>query len=393
MSKVNDIVEKLLRKHDCISIPNFGGFVSIVSSAHLDSEKGIIIPPRKQITFNKNLNGNDGLLISAYAKTNGLTYVEASLTINQTMEHWKSSLAMGERIILPNLGYLYLNVDGLISFEQDKYSNLLLSSYGLFTHRFVTDIVAHSSEDAKEKQDATSHLEVVSEKRAEPKQSVKPEPLEKEEEEEEEEEAVIIPINKTKKSVSKQILKWSSAAILIPFLFYSFWIPMTTDVLQSKVIYSSDFNPFKQLPSESYKSETIDNSEPIIFESDATLDELQSQLPNHVKTFSYPITDDVYVAVRRKIETVSNDSESLSTDKKSLHFTNGYHLIAGCFSELKNARDLIAKMENQGLSSFIVDEHKGLHRVSVFHNKSKKEVLKTKNELKSKGISTWVLKK
>lgn len=387
MSKVNDIVEKLLRKHDCISIPNFGGFVSIVSSAHLDSEKGIIIPPRKQITFNKNLNGNDGLLISAYANTNGLTYEEASLTINQTMEHWRSSLAMGERIILPNLGYLYLNVDGLISFEQDKYSNLLLSSYGLFTHRFVSDIAVQNNEKVEEKQDATPQLEVVSEKRIEPKQSVNPQHIKKEED------AVIIPINKTKKSVSKQILRWSAAAILIPFLFYSFWIPMTTDVLQSKVIYSSDFNPFKQLPSESYKSETIDNSEPIIFESDATLDELQSQLPNHVKTFSYPITDDVYVAVRRKVETVSNDSESLNTEKKSLHFTNGYHLIAGCFSQLKNAKDLIAKMENKGLSSFIVDEHKGLHRVSVFHNKSKKEVLKTKNELKSKGISTWVLKK
>ena len=56
-------ISELLYYHDCVVIPEFGGFITTHKSSILDSNALKIYPPSKQISFNKKLQSNDGLLI------------------------------------------------------------------------------------------------------------------------------------------------------------------------------------------------------------------------------------------------------------------------------------------------------------------------------------------
>ena len=47
-------IVQLLHQHDCVIIPDFGGFVAQYKPATLDSVTGFYSPPSKQILFNIN---------------------------------------------------------------------------------------------------------------------------------------------------------------------------------------------------------------------------------------------------------------------------------------------------------------------------------------------------
>ena len=92
MHKIEEVVSSLLLRHSCVIIPNFGGFVAKSIAAKLDLERGLFLPPSKQLLFNKNLINNDGLLISEYANFNGLEYIKSELEIENFVLELKTKL-------------------------------------------------------------------------------------------------------------------------------------------------------------------------------------------------------------------------------------------------------------------------------------------------------------
>ena len=74
MQDIQKYVVELLFKHDCVIIPNLGGFVAQYKSAALDEVTGFFSPPSKQILFNINLKNNDGLLANEIAQRKQITY-------------------------------------------------------------------------------------------------------------------------------------------------------------------------------------------------------------------------------------------------------------------------------------------------------------------------------
>ena len=60
-------ISELLFLHECVIIPEFGGFVGSRKSAELNKFTGTLSPPSKQILFNPNLKSNDGLLVAHIA--------------------------------------------------------------------------------------------------------------------------------------------------------------------------------------------------------------------------------------------------------------------------------------------------------------------------------------
>ena len=70
---VENYISELLFLHDCVIMPEFGGFVGNQKSAQLNKSTGALIPPSKQILFNPNLKTNDGLLIAHIANQEGIT--------------------------------------------------------------------------------------------------------------------------------------------------------------------------------------------------------------------------------------------------------------------------------------------------------------------------------
>ena len=73
---ISKYISELLFLHDCVIIPQFGGFVGNNKSAVLNETTGIITPPSKEILFNLNLQTNDGLLINHISKSEGISNIE-----------------------------------------------------------------------------------------------------------------------------------------------------------------------------------------------------------------------------------------------------------------------------------------------------------------------------
>jgi len=128
---VTAYIRELLFGHDCVIVPGFGAFIGNYAPARIDENTGTFYPPFKQVSFNRNLNHNDGLLagrISASAKVN---YIDARNIVEEFLGGIRRRLEKGERVVFDNIGSFVNNQEGNLQFEPDKSANYLLDSYGL----------------------------------------------------------------------------------------------------------------------------------------------------------------------------------------------------------------------------------------------------------------------
>lgn len=382
------LLTELLLQHNCVIIPDFGGFVASRIPAYIDQEKGKVFPPSKQLTFNARLVKNDGLLIAALAEKESITYDSALEKIKLETQSVQQKLRKGLRHTIENIGTLYLNEEGRINFQQDRFFNLLLESYGFGAVEFIPK---EQTKQNRKEPDFVQPLKKV----ALPKAELDKTEHSKKATETKERETPVKPIRS--KSKKHKLLKYAAAAAILPLAFYSFWIPMTSDVLQSRVLFKEDFNPFKKNVVSTYMENKVENLTPDLYEEERELKNLQENLPENVNVFHYALTEDVYTPVWRKQPGLSAISEPIDLDNKTafsgVENDAKYHLIAGCFREIENANGLIEKLQSEGLNAYILDKKEGLHRVTASQINNKSLLSNEKNLLSQKGIKTWVLKK
>jgi len=379
----DEILSELLMQNNCVVVPSLGGFVANTVSAKVDVNKGIITPPSKALSFNKSLTNNDGLLVNALAQKRTISYDEANDSVSIDVAKIKSKLNSGERVHFQNVGFLYLNSAGKMAFEQDRFFNLLLESYGMGSVQFVP--VEEEKEEVKVaevKTNESTDLKIVKGGISENDEHA---PAEKNNV------AQVVkdelkPQSKT--STLRKVVRYAAVAALIPVAFYSFWIPMKTDVLKSGIIYSEDFNPFSESEGSKYlEGLQQDRIKADIINIDNELEQITSNLtPNSGDVFSFPITEDQYVSVR-----YNKFKASKEVSKESAQ--TGYHLIVGCFKEKENAVGMLEKLTSLGLNGVIVDKHQGLHRVSAANSLDKDQLREKRALIEQSGLSSWVLKK
>jgi nucleoid DNA-binding protein len=128
---VTAFIRELLFGHDCVIVPGFGGFIGNYTPARIDKNSGTFTPPVKQISFNRNLNHNDGLLIGKISKSANINYGDSRILVEEFVSDLKKRLLKGERTVIDRIGTFYNNNENNIQFEPDKDSNYLLDSYGL----------------------------------------------------------------------------------------------------------------------------------------------------------------------------------------------------------------------------------------------------------------------
>ncbi len=210
MKSLEDILIELLRKHECVVVPAFGGFIAKQKSAFVDFESGLIHPPFREIGFNIQLQSNDGLLVNQFAAEYQLDYSASLDTVAQQVTTWNEVLRQGKQVNIPKIGNFKKDLEGNIQFEQDRSFNLLMSAYGLELVGFIP----------------TKPLVSEGEK--------------------------VVKNN-------RQLWKYAAAAaIAIPIAFYSIWIPVKTPALESGMFSYQDFNPFKTQNENTYTETQID---------------------------------------------------------------------------------------------------------------------------------------
>ena len=137
---LENYISDLLYRYDCVTIPEFGAFLTSRVSAKVNESTHTFYPPKKILSFNEQLQNNDGLLASYIAEIEKIPYEAALKKIKKSVKSVKSFLIEGETLTFQNIGDLLLNSEGKIIFEPSYHINYLTDSFGLsqYTSTSVT---------------------------------------------------------------------------------------------------------------------------------------------------------------------------------------------------------------------------------------------------------------
>lgn len=382
MITIEQLIGDLLVRHNCVIVPNFGGFVAQKVSARIDFDKGTMIPPRKSLMFNKQLVNNDGLLISEFAQKNAASYNEANTQVTETAFAWKQLLKEGKQIEIDRVGRLFLDDENNIQFEQDRFFNLLLESFGLGQVHFISEEVVEEKQPEIVVEVAKEEVKIV------PLPAAK---VSAEEKEKETKEVQFLPVEE--KQSKKRVWKYVAAACVLPIAFYSVWIPVKTDVLESGVISIKDFNPFHSNQEGVYNQSEF--TEEVAFSAleIQSLEDQVTDLEQSVEVFPYDFGDNTFIQIRLDKEEATpvepiNESIPVSENIDA----ELMHVIVGCFGNEDNATNLVDKLREAGLDGKIVDVKGGLHRVSAGGAVSMESVNDIRQKASSLGFQGWILK-
>lgn len=121
----------LLYRNDCVIVPGLGAFITRRVSSSYDEQRGLMLPPRKEVAFNPDLRHTDGLLADFLASQGEADdYADAQAKIDAFVSDVIAKVNDGTPYLLPQLGSLAI-IDGRLSFTPAQGLNTLVESYGL----------------------------------------------------------------------------------------------------------------------------------------------------------------------------------------------------------------------------------------------------------------------
>jgi hypothetical protein len=336
--------------------------------------KGLLSPPSKAIIFNRNLINNDGLLTNQISVEDKISYSEAGAVINDFVAQCKTDLSFGKRVDIADLGVLYSDAEKNIQFRPDFSVNFLTESFGLYP--VVAKELVRSIQISEPLVEKVQVLEVKKEvsinQNANEKivREIKPQYREAETQKSS---GNIVPIRK-KRKVGRYI---AIAAITLPIVFYSVWIPLKTDVIKTGVIEVADLNPFRSPVAPSVYKPIVDRnigkiSVGLISENDLGENEIIVETP------------------------IENDTDSTLVDNdpivEEVIVNADFHVIAGCFREDENAENMVSYLKEKGYKAYILDTVNGLKRVSAGSFTNAGEALSSLRDIRGNQVSeAWLL--
>ncbi|WP_317235789.1 HU domain-containing protein [Aestuariivivens insulae] len=124
-------ISDLLYRYECVTIPGFGAFLTRRVSATIDESTHAFFPPKKVLSFNEQIQKNDGLLAHYIAEVEKIPFEVANKKIAKRVKLLKSYLTQGETLTFKNIGEIVFNNEGKILFEPTYQLNYLTDAFGL----------------------------------------------------------------------------------------------------------------------------------------------------------------------------------------------------------------------------------------------------------------------
>ncbi|QQX77752.1 MULTISPECIES: SPOR domain-containing protein [Aequorivita] len=124
-------IADLLYRYECVIVPGFGAFLTRYKSAQIDDATNTFHPPSKIVSFNKQLQANDGLFANYVASVEKCSYETALQRIRNFTAEISMALSEGKTISFKNIGTFSLNEEKSLQFEPLPQQNFSTSAFGL----------------------------------------------------------------------------------------------------------------------------------------------------------------------------------------------------------------------------------------------------------------------
>jgi len=374
---IDGYIAELLEDHDCVIVPDFGGFVANYASASINAISHRFDPPFRKISFNKLLVHNDGLLAAYIAQKETESYDQAIEALKNYTVFLKNEISKEGKVSLENVGVLHKLADGTFRFEQIKNPILFKDGFGL------------ESFFAKPVQVAKVLPEEVPVKEKPALVPIPPAPVKEEVAEvETSAEPKVIPIQtetETENAEKKRTRYWpvAAAVLALPLIGYALWVSLSTPLLTDRSqFHYSDLNPFADKVCAEYEARNLPFAATEHAESDEVI---VIEKPEFIEITRSNDPDKTLVAHR--VDPVSK-LKSIGASKELK-----YHVVGGCFSMESNASGLVNLYRSRGTNASIIDQKGELYRVSVESFATKKEAKQALTSYKNAIPGAWVLYK
>jgi len=132
MTEFYTFLEHLLYDHECVIIPQFGGFVVNAQDYQFNAKESKIYPKRKCVAFNEKLKTDDRFLTTEWAIKKSISHKEASIEIAAISKELKTQIVSEGYLTIGELGAFTLNTENRLSFTPNPDFNADLTVFGLF---------------------------------------------------------------------------------------------------------------------------------------------------------------------------------------------------------------------------------------------------------------------
>lgn len=109
-------IEYLLTEHDCVIVPGIGAILAHSVPAYFDAEEWIWHPPSRVFSFNPELTRTDGLIASSVARRDDISVNSAASIVRTECDKMHRSLLKNRTLAFGEVGELYMNDEGRMSF-------------------------------------------------------------------------------------------------------------------------------------------------------------------------------------------------------------------------------------------------------------------------------------
>lgn len=317
---IDQRIRELLFDHDCVIVPEFGGFLVQYKGARIDEARRSVHPPSKEVGFNKQLTRNDGLLVDSVAKRDDVRFEQARARVAEQVEGWQRTLGHGGRVEVTGVGTFWTDSAKNLRFEPDPHANFLKDAYGL--RAVVASPIAKPVVVETLKEAVVRKLEPVLAEEA------------------------------TTASRNRPLL-WAAAAAAAVLVAVATFMLAPADGNQQLGGWASWLR--REAPSYVQRGTT-----PVVKEEPGE------------EPFRLPEAGDAAVAVEVEpglamvvAPVIVPDTTHVAVAPLAPRAKGLYHVMAGCFSVRGNADNLVAGLRSRGFDAAIIDQHKGLWRVAI----------------------------
>ncbi len=369
-------IRELLFQHDCVIVPDFGGFVANYRPAYINYDLNTFSPPAKDISFNRSLTNNDGLLIGYISEKKGMSYVDTRKWVSSQVKEWKRKLEKGRKIEVKDVGVFQMGKDRNLLFEPLNTVNFLADAYGLAEFQMVP-------------------LEELQKTKAA---------------------AGRIALKKPEDARSRKTLR--RVLIAVPIVAALIVIPLTTNLVP---VDFSSLNPFSH---KTVKQVTVQPAAPKVkkekaLQPAAVKKEKEKMTPQaekkevppeaavsaakEEKKTAPPVAETKSAETGKPAETT--DAEKTVTENtpagtpavadRVVDKSSMYYVVAGSFKNRANAGVLKKELEQEDYRVVILNGPKGFYRVAIggFTDKTTAVGILKEQKRKKAGESYWLLKK